>query len=683
MGESTQSVTWTEPTVDTSNGQPNANITRNRIPGSEFVIGSTYVLYNFTSVQDPRIQTECAFYIIVSRFQDTQAPVVTCPRNMVVVGDLNSPTTTVTWDPEPPTDNVGVSSFSFFPPSGSSFGIGITSVLFTATDTSGNKADCSFSVTVVENTDTNGPIFRNCPADFNVLVPNDRSFAIVNWSPPTVFDESSTTVTSSHTPPVQLAVGQSHTVVYTAEDAASLTANCTFIISVGYDLDPPVMDCGAFSPITRYVREAERNTPISISWNEPSPLATDNSGQVSVVRTNAPGSLFLPGIIETVRYTATDGAGLTDDCSFMVSVVVDPAPRFQNCTDYRHATDMDSNTASFILLNPLATDVDPENPSAGPVVNAPTNIPTQFPIGTTTLRWTATDSRGSVTECVINVIVSDGQAPDILSCPGNFEVFVENSTFRSALVTWPEPQIQENSGQTVDLRSTISPGSLLGPGNYTVRYTARDGFNNEASCSFHVTVRDLPGDTTRPELQGCPTNIFAVALQDLDYNDQITWVPPTATDNEDTNVDLIASHNPLQRFFIGETTVTYTAIDDRNNRQACSFQVIVQDDQDPVFSECPDNVFQYVNPDTVTTLIKLDDVLVTDNSGSVQRDQNFQSREVVDNSPVTINLVASDPSGNQASCLVVVTIERTTGNGLQLIISCLGSQPNLWKVWCS
>lgn len=85
----------------------------------------------------------------------------------------------------------------------------------------------------LENTDTEGPVFRNCPADFQVLVPDGRSTTIVNWSPPTVFDESTTTTTSTHTPPVELAVGQSHTVVYTSTDAALLSATCSFTISVG------------------------------------------------------------------------------------------------------------------------------------------------------------------------------------------------------------------------------------------------------------------------------------------------------------------------------------------------------------------------------------------------------------------------------------------------------------------
>lgn len=88
-----------------------------------------------------------------------------------------------------------------------------------------------------------------------------------------------------------------------------------------------------------------------------------------------------------------------------------------------------------------------------------------------------------------SLLIIDGQAPVLIACPGSFEISVENSTFRSALVTWQPPQVEENSGQTVDVRSTISPGSILRPGNYTVQYTARDGSGNEASCSFHVTVR--------------------------------------------------------------------------------------------------------------------------------------------------------------------------------------------------
>jgi uncharacterized repeat protein (TIGR01451 family) len=80
---------------------------------------------------------------------DPIAPVITCPANITAVAQLTCPTSTtavVNFTPQV-SDNCSA-SYVCSPASGSAFPVGTTTVSCTATDTAGNTATCSFSVTV-------------------------------------------------------------------------------------------------------------------------------------------------------------------------------------------------------------------------------------------------------------------------------------------------------------------------------------------------------------------------------------------------------------------------------------------------------------------------------------------------------------------------------------------------------
>jgi len=79
--------------------------------------------------------------------KDSQNPVVTCPADITVY-TTNATGIAVTFSPTAE-DNCGVQSLVASPASGSTFGIGSTSVTVTATDIHGNTTNCSFTVTVI------------------------------------------------------------------------------------------------------------------------------------------------------------------------------------------------------------------------------------------------------------------------------------------------------------------------------------------------------------------------------------------------------------------------------------------------------------------------------------------------------------------------------------------------------
>lgn len=108
--------------------------------GSFFPKGTTTV-----SVSSSTGGGSCSFTVTVN---DTQAPSITCPANINQAAPACATSSIVNYTTPTATDNCPGVTTSCAPVSGSSFNVGTTPVVCTATDSSGNTAMCNFSVTV-------------------------------------------------------------------------------------------------------------------------------------------------------------------------------------------------------------------------------------------------------------------------------------------------------------------------------------------------------------------------------------------------------------------------------------------------------------------------------------------------------------------------------------------------------
>ena len=112
-----------------------------------------------------------------------------------------------------------------------------------------------------------------------------------------------------------------------------------------------------------------------------------------------------------------------------------------------------------------------------------------YPVGVTTITWTATDSGGRMASCAQTIKVNDVEPPKV-TCPKD-QIFVTPKPGEvSTIVTYPAPTVVDNCpGATV----VCSPpsGSVFPLGMTTVNCAATDTSGNKASCSFKVTVFDV------------------------------------------------------------------------------------------------------------------------------------------------------------------------------------------------
>jgi len=293
-----------------------------------------------------------------------------------------------------------------------------------------------------------------------------------------------------------------------------------------------------------------------VSWTQPT--ATDNCGNVTLVSTKNPGDVFTAGTT-IVTYTATDDYNNTRTCSFNVVVTEVSQPVISNCpANISISTEASSCSAAVTWIEPTASDCSltsfTSNHASG----------SSFPIGITTVTYTATDASNNTATCSFIVTVIDKTSPVFVNCPATINVNADQSC--SALVNWPVPIVTDNCS-AVSVTSSYSPGSTFASGTTSVTYTATDAAGNLSQCQFDVVVFDATAS-----IVNCPSDIEVMA--DESGQAIVMWQEPNVI-SVCGNQSLSPTHSPGDTFPVGITPVTYTLSGDREPPTTCQFNVVV------------------------------------------------------------------------------------------------------------
>jgi hypothetical protein len=149
---------------------------------------------------------------------------------------------------------------------------------------------------------------------------------------------------------------------------------------------------------------------------------------------------------------------------------------------------LDPDVCSMNIIFPLATATDNCSNATDITIVSDINSGSNFPVGTTTVTYRATDSAGNTDECTFEVIVSDVQAPEI-TCPSNITVQLE--PLQCEGIATFAPTISDNCPDVFfNYLTEIESGDPFPIGINTVTLLAEDAAGNTAECSFTVTVLD-------------------------------------------------------------------------------------------------------------------------------------------------------------------------------------------------
>lgn len=284
---------------------------------STYPVGSGVITRTYTVTDPCGATTTCQQLITVA---DVLKPVVLCPPDITQPTDAGQCYATVAITDATATDNCAVASVvgarSDSQPLSATYPKGVTTITWTATDTSGNTEICNQTITVVDQQ----PPTITAPANLTVNTDTNVCYATgVALGTPTTWDNCAIALVTNDAP-AQFPKGVTP-VTWTVTDTSGLTATATQLVTV-LDGEPPTIAC----PPDTVVQISESRDPYVTGL----PTASDNCGGVTVTyndnRSGLTGCNATGTLIRTWR--ATDEALRPMECQQTIQVVDAKAPLF-------------------------------------------------------------------------------------------------------------------------------------------------------------------------------------------------------------------------------------------------------------------------------------------------------------------------------------------------------------------
>ena len=430
------------------------------------------------------------------------------------------------------------------PASGSKFLVGTKQVDCSANDGRGNTGHVFFNVTVTLS-DNQPPAFTTVPSDSTTEATGPGG-AAVSWTIAATDNvDPNPTINCDHTSGSTFTIGTT-TVHCRATDAAgNFTDAAPFNVTV-QDTTPPTLT----SPGVQTV-ETEDPGGKAVTY---SVSASDIvSGSITPSCNHASGDTFPIGTT-AVHCTATDGAGKSSSGDFNVTVaLVDHTPPV--LSGFGDKTVEANGPAGSVVNFPTPTAVDALDGPIGAVTCAPGSGST-FPLGTTAVTCSATDTHGNTGQASFNVTVADTTPPAIY-LPTGASIVATSITGISS--SDPAAQAYFQAVRAVDMIDahpvvTYEAASYLAVGPNPVTFHARDASGNESVRTTTLTVLPLgsPAPPT-PTPPTPPAEVKNVKVTPLDGAVRIEW---SAGGRQVMVTRSTSSTRSLRA--IGDETVVYT-----------------------------------------------------------------------------------------------------------------------------
>ncbi len=369
------------------------------------------------------------------------------------------------------------------------------------------------------------------------------------------------------------------------------------------DNEPPILTCVA----PNLVLECgdEDNLDLIYSWlSTATSLDTYGCNDV-VIENDFNGGLpaldcdALTG--KLVTFTATDACGNASTCQGTIIIDDTSNPSFVNFPDDMTVyVDVDNCSRNIVFSTPVGFDACDESPA----VNLESAIASgeEFPLGTSTVTFSATDDCGNSIEDSFEITVLDSDTP-VIECPSNDVVVCTDPdacTWEATDVT--DPSFGDNCmGATVSYSYTNPDGSIVNSsvvtgmvftvegdsrvfalGTTNIRYMIVDASGNITTCTFNVVVEDCQSPTIT-----C-TDELNVACGSEDIADWVADIALSTTDNCSTDgamiVDVLLLTDVSSCGNTFDQTYLFTVSDEAGNTATCTARYMTEDLVSPVIT---------------------------------------------------------------------------------------------------
>ncbi|MFH0860154.1 MAG: HYR domain-containing protein [Candidatus Altiarchaeota archaeon] len=439
-------------------------ITVTQDPAGPFGVGSRTVSLEVSD--DSGASDSCSAVVTV---RDCNSPSITCPtaataecaQNLQAMVDPGDATV---WD--------ACSSYTVTNPGASSYPLGITPVLYTATDGYGNNATCSVSVTVTDTVAPEvvcpGDVTAECASYAGAAVPLASSAADVCDPTPVLSDTALDVYPMGET-----------TVTFTAKDDAGNTASCNVRVTVTDTGVPEVVCPGdVTAECASYVGVDVPLTATAADVCDSTPVLTDTELDV------------YPLGDTTVTFTAEDDENNSAGCSMLVTVEDTTPPKIECPEDV--TVEAESSSGAVVPLSATAADACDSD-----LVLTDTKLDV-YPLGDTTVTFTAEDDNENTASCTATVTVVDTTPPVI---EAHDDIVAEATSPAGAVVTYDSTATNDIVDGAGVATCAPTSGSVFALGETIVTCTAEDAAGNSATpVTFTVKVQD----TLPPVIGGGP-----------------------------------------------------------------------------------------------------------------------------------------------------------------------------------
>ncbi|MGI0074029.1 MAG: HYR domain-containing protein, partial [Nitrosotalea sp.] len=429
----------------------------------------------------------------------------------------------------------------------------------------------------------------------------------------TAIDIEPVTITNNVTK--AFSIGKS-IVLWTAKDAAGNISNATQIVDVTHTVPPKII---APKNITFEATSLNNNTvPLS--------NATVTDIEPVTITNNASKTFSLGQNV--ILWTAKDTSGNTANATQIVDVVHTIPPKITVPSDVTfEATSVDNNVVP--LGTPTVTDIEQ--------VTLTNDAPKAFPIGETTVTWTAKDTSGNTSNATQTVLVRDTTPPK-LTLPAN--ITFEATSLNNNIV--PLGNATATDVESVTITNNVTKAFSIGKS--IVLWTAKDAAGNISNATQIVDVID----TTPPKIVAPPAiTVTAISLD----NNTASLDNATASDN----VKVVSiTNNATKTFQLGKTVVLWIATDEAGNK-ANATQIVDVINTTPPKLTPPSNVtFQATSLNNIVplgnaTATDLEPVTITNNAS-----KTFPLGKT------TVLWTVKDRSGNISNATQIVDVVDTT-----------------------